>query len=472
MALLEPTFITELRCRTTLPKSDPPSIHAHLFISVYILICTSVRREASGRSMLFDPEKLERAAYIVVILIVISLPWSTSATAILAVIWLCLLLPALSPSAFLREITTPAGGLPVLLVLLAVAGIIWSSAPLAARLSGLTPFVKLLAIPLLFAQFRRISDSSKVLVAFLGSCVALLATSFLWIAWRQVPLPPSLPRPAFLFTHDIGVPVKDYIAQSGEFVICIAALLMLSIYWAKQRRYVLLLLSAALIAGFLANISYVITSKTSLVVLPMLFALFAIKYFRPGNAVLLVLAGTIVAIGLLTTSSYLWRRASVVLPNIQAYITRDADSSSAERLVYWTKAIKFVREAPVIGHGTGTIYQLYKNDATGQGLLDDTTTNPHNQTAAVAIQLGLLGAAILWAMWLSHLWMLRGPTIAAWMGLAIAAQNVVSSAFNSHLFDFSQGWLYVLGVGIAGGIVRRSQESNVATKSLIQSETK
>jgi hypothetical protein len=25
--------------------------------------------------------------------------------------------------------------------------------------------------------------------------------------------------------------------------------------------------------------------------------------------------------------------------------------------------------------------------------------------------------------------------------------------FNSYLFDFSQGWLYVVGVGVAGGMV-------------------
>jgi O-antigen ligase len=25
---------------------------------------------------------------------------------------------------------------------------------------------------------------------------------------------------------------------------------------------------------------------------------------------------------------------------------------------------------------------------------------------------------------------------------------------NSHLFDFHEGWLYVLGVGVAGGVLR------------------
>jgi hypothetical protein len=27
----------------------------------------------------------------------------------------------------------------------------------------------------------------------------------------------------------------------------------------------------------------------------------------------------------------------------------------------------------------------------------------------------------------------------------------VSSMLNSHLFDFHEGWMYVLGVGVAGG---------------------
>ena len=34
-------------------------------------------------------------------------------------------------------------------------------------------------------------------------------------------------------------------------------------------------------------------------------------------------------------------------------------------------------------------------------------------------------------------------------------ENIVSSLFNSHLFDFGQGWLYVFGVGVIGGVVLR-----------------
>jgi hypothetical protein len=45
----------------------------------------------------------------------------------------------------------------------------------------------------------------------------------------------------------------------------------------------------------------------------------------------------------------------------------------------------------------------------------------------------------------------RGEGLVAWIGFVVV-QNVISSLFNSHLSDFHEGWIYVLGVGIAGGI--------------------
>src|SRR5262249_59273923 len=82
--------------------------------------------------------------------------------------------------------------------------------------------------------------------------------------------------------------------------------------------------------------------------------------------------------------------------------------------------------------------------------------NPHQQTLAVAIQLGVLGAGMMMAMWAAHVLLFRGPGLAAWIGLVVVVQNIVSSLFNSHLFDFTQGWIYVIGVGVLGGMVRRA----------------
>ena len=54
--------------------------------------------------------------------------------------------------------------------------------------------------------------------------------------------------------------------------------------------------------------------------------------------------------------------------------------------------------------------------------------------------------------------MFLAPGPVAWIGLAIVTQNIVGGLFNSHLFDFTQGWLYVLGVGIAGGALMHERD--------------
>jgi O-antigen ligase len=89
------------------------------------------------------------------------------------------------PDAIRRELQNPAGGLPVLLWLLALAGMLWANVPWNERLAGLEGFHKLLVIPLLLAQFRRSERGIYVLYGFLASCTALLlASCTLMILWK------------------------------------------------------------------------------------------------------------------------------------------------------------------------------------------------------------------------------------------------------------------------------------------------
>jgi hypothetical protein len=54
-------------------------------------------------------------------------------------------------------------------------------------------------------------------------------------------------------------------------------------------------------------------------------------------------------------------------------------------------------------------------------------------------------------MWFSHVLLFTDKLLVSWFGLVVVVQNFVSSILNSHLFDFHEGWIYVLGVGVAGG---------------------
>ena len=95
-------------------------------------------------------------------------------------------------------------------------------------------------------------------------------------------------------------------------------------------------------------------------------------------------------------------------------------------------------QAPVVGNGTGSTLGLFKRAATGE---DDRATakvigNPHNQTLSIAVQWGMIGVILLYAMWLVHLLLFRGDGLMPWVGLLVVVQNVLTSLFNSHLFDF------------------------------------
>src|SRR6476660_560836 len=174
--------------------------------------------------------KLARVADGVMVAVAMSLPWSTSATGILLVLWLLTLFPTLEWSDVRRELITPAGGLPALLFLLGALGMIWADVALLERLKGLSGFFKLLVIPLLIVQFHRSDKGPYVFLGFLIACVALLISSWIVVIW------PDVPKASL----DHGVAVKGYIIQSAEFTICAAGLLYLAVDAAREGRWTIL----------------------------------------------------------------------------------------------------------------------------------------------------------------------------------------------------------------------------------------
>jgi O-antigen ligase len=398
---------------------------------------------------MIDRHQLSRVADGLAIAIAIALPWSTSATGILLVLWLLALVTALNWAELRRELLTPAGGLPVLLVLFALLGMAWADATLAERGKALEHFLKLLAIPLLLMQFRRSDKGFWVLGGYLVSCIVLLAASTL------VEFVPGFSFVAMKYGH---VLVKNEATQSGEFATCIFGMIFLAYESMARRQWLWLAVLSTLILGMLANIVYVATGRTALVVMMVLFVLFVAK--KPGmrGKLVLILAAIVLVAMAALSSSFLRGRVTQIWTDYQKYESVDARNSSGERVEFAKKSIAFIRAAPVIGHGTGSIPSLFAKSSVGKtGAKGSATTNPHNQTLAVAIQLGLIGAVILWAMWIAHLLLFRGGGLAEWIGLVVVVQNIVGSMFNSHLLDFVQGWVYVVGVGVAGGIALKNR---------------
>ena len=152
---------------------------------------------------------------------------------------------------------TPAGGLPVLLWAFAALGMLWADVEWHERIAGLGAFHKLLVIPLLLAQFRRSARAHWVVLGFFASSALLLALSW------ALTLLPGLP---WRGKTAVGVPFKDYIAQSGIFALCALGLLGQATEFWRQHRVQHALVLAAVAALFVANILYVATGRTTLVV--------------------------------------------------------------------------------------------------------------------------------------------------------------------------------------------------------------
>jgi hypothetical protein len=255
-----------------------------------------------------------------------------------------------------------------------------------------------------------------------------------------------------------GIPAKDYILQSEEFLICAFVLLGIALDRARDGRWRSVAGLFALSAIFLGNIAFVATGRTALLVAPVLALLLGYRQFRWRGLVGAALVFAVLGGAAVAGSSYLRTRLVTSVSELRAWEASDALNSTGLHLEFLKKSVSFVRTAPLIGHGTGSIAEQFRNVAAGQsGAAGVASVNPHNQILAVAIQLGLVGVAVLLAMWGAHLALFRGGGLTAWIGLVVVVQNIVSCLFNSHLFDFTQGWLYVFGVGVTGGMALRER---------------
>jgi O-antigen ligase len=396
-----------------------------------------------------DPSSWTKAADLVAILIALSLPWSTSLVSIFVVFWVIALTPTLDLDAFVASLKRAICVLPLALFALAVVGTWWSDAAWSARTYALSPVSKLLVLPLLLYHFERSTRGIWVLVAFLVSCILLMGMSWIVAFYPSLALKPDA---------QYGVPVKNYIDQSQEFALCAVALaypVMTLLRMGKKWSAAALASMASLIV---INMIFVTVSRTALVTMPIMVAVFAMLHLKWRTNLAIFLVAIVLALLAWLSSPRLQSTTETFFSDYFYYKLQDKPTSIGLRLEFWKKSLRFFADAPIVGHGTGSTRGLFERVAAspvGDKALasSEVIGNPHNQTLNVAVQWGMIGVILLYGMWLYHLLLFRGEGLVAWIGLLVVVQNIFTSLFNSHLFDFHEGWMYVLGVGVSGGIV-------------------
>jgi hypothetical protein len=410
-----------------------------------------------------DRERSRRAADVLALALVALLPWSTSAFSVVLPIWIVAVVATLTRRDVADELRAPRTFLPVALATLVVVALAWGTGTFHERFGAATALFKLLALPLLFIQFRRGDLGRAAAATFVLSNVPILLYSFLSRAIFVVGGEQTFRTMPIIGMHTVpGVPFTDYILQAGFFLFAVFCLAHLAVDAWKEGRRGRALATLALAALFLLNVLFVHAGRTNLLMLPLYGVLFGLQRGGAKLALGLVFGVAALAVAAWSVSPQLQARVTQMAAEIAAYRAGDVNTSGGQRLEWARHSIRFIGEKPILGHGTGSIVTLMRAAVTASGApADQITANPHNQYFWVGVQTGLAGVALMLAMWGAHLALFRGASLAAFLGTAAVLQNVVSGALNSHLSDFVPGWFYVLAVGVLGGLALAARERAV-----------
>lgn len=402
------------------------------------------------------PEKLAASRQIAAIATAFFLPFSTSGQAIAVSVFAVLALLTLDRARFIDTMRKPAAWLPVALFALILVGVLWSMQPLGDAIKWVGPYAKLLLIPLLLATAFTPRQALQIGYGFLASCLVILALSYAALLWPTGP---------WTWFKSIGVPFKDNAVQSECFAICALGLALAATHvWTNgnHRRAIALGLLALL---FFADIFLIYISKTGMLVA---FTMVAILVIAIGGwRTSFIIGIPIIAIVVVTLA--MSPGAKSRFNEIASDVTAGAETknvSTASRIDFWSKAVEFVKQAPLLGHGTGSIRPLYQSlEATRPSPYGEAVADPHNQFLHTTLQVGLIGGLILLAMWAVHFQLFIRRDFASVMGLGIFAMTFVGSLFNSHISQVTQGMLYCLGVGMLGAVVLHRDASAAHSRS-------
>jgi len=373
-----------------------------------------------------------RLADLLMVLTAGALPWSTTLTSVLMLVWLVMVIPTIDWDELIRSLALPACALPLALFALADIGVLWSDAPWEAGVRAINPMSKLLLIPFLFHHYRRSERAGWVFVGFFVS--SMLLTMLSWIASID---PANLP----------GLQIIPGLDQHQPFALCALALAAPAAVACTRGR----VWTAAGLIGlallFLAHDLLVVPARATCVAMTMLLLVLVHHVGRRTTVLLLAAA---------VAGGVAWAASPTLSRPIVDLVARDhasaANVAPIERLHHWRRSIASIGEAPLLGHGTGAIRAPSASDSTGAPEMPGAARDPQSLSLAVALQWGLTGLIALYTMWLSHIRLVRGGDWIAWVGLAVIVQTFVGSLLSFDPFDVDAGWIYVIGVGVAGGV--------------------
>ena len=364
---------------------------------------------------------------------------------------------ALCTSAGLRGVRrSPPALLALALLALYIIGASWSIAPHDDIRTALQKYSRLLVLPIAVAlSWRDPALAGRALRWFLAGAGVLALSCYLVsigkmpqsnLGWWRVS---TEANDAYVFKNHITIGILLGFAANASF--------LLATYSATARARV-----AGIAAGVAFAVPIVFLSQGRTGYVALLIGAFTVFLLRTRVTPLRTLAG-LAAIALLSAGFYL------ASPNVKSRTdalvtevrTNQQGSPNGLRLSFMRVGLQVVASHPLLGLGTGSFAQAFAPTALAEWPAGSEMAlarhQPHSEFLLVAVQLGLLGACVYFAM-------LATLGSAAIGKRGIEADSlallwviyVLTSMFNSLLWDTTEAHLFLLLAGcLYVGALRR-----------------
>lgn len=270
--------------------------------------------------------------------------------------------------------------------LIIVLGMAWGNVSWHDRALSLKIYLPLLFIPILMGLFKHKQWNSGVVKALILGCTLVSMLGALnWITGLFYQLMPN---------HSINR--IEYPFGTLDFAMILAVFFALFRAYDKKRFNPFYSINFIWLSFFILFINQ---ERTVIVLYLLITTLFIFLHFNKKARWMLIIALALFSFLAFKTSPTMHNRVLDTMSAIQKYAKGDPRTSMGLRLHFIEKSYQLWKEAPLIGHGTGSFpSQYFKLQTYGPDGLPISNQNrldqPHNDIAFLAVQLGLLGIVV------------------------------------------------------------------------------
>ena len=273
-------------------------------------------------------------------------------------------------------------------------------------------------------------------------------------------------------------PFSSYVVYSGNKSILLGILLGIAAGWmlyeltSLQERRWLWLRIAALIYVVIALLFFTRTRTASLI-FGLLCTLIFLKHmtFSWRSAAWLVSIVLIIFISWQSASGLRLRVMNTV-NDVTIFIQGGQVSSQGIRLDMYRTTAQIIAEKPLTGHGIGTWLSEYQTREKGSQIAEHTT--PHNDYLLYCTEIGLIGLAALFWIWITQLlvaWRIGGDhgMLLGMLSVAVMTTGMFNAALRDSLFGMP--FMILLAIPLAGiaklskPTTERSENSAVTSRA-------